>query len=137
MDDLISCIKRAEGLRLFPYKDTANKTTIGWGRNLTDKGISFAEASQLLDNDINDCKLQLLHFDWYNQLDLVRQEVLIELCFNMGISKLLTFTTMISLISQGKYKEAASDLLNTLWAKQVGETRSLNISQRLATGAYS
>ena len=137
MDDLISCIKADEGFRAFPYRDTMGKTTIGYGRNLSDKGISNTEANVLLDNDINECKLELIHFDWYNQLDKVRQEVIIELCFNIGLGSLLKFTTMIGLIEKKAYQDAATDLLNSLWAKEVGVTRSHNMTQRLSTGNYA
>ena len=50
VQDLIS---KHEGLRLFPYADTVGKLTIGFGRNLTDIGISRDEADALLTNDLD------------------------------------------------------------------------------------
>ena len=44
-------IKSDEGLRLKPYADHKGKLHIGYGRNLTDKGISKGEAGILFDND--------------------------------------------------------------------------------------
>ena len=45
-------IIRHEGFRNKPYKCTANKLTIGYGRNIEDNGITKTEASVLLKNDI-------------------------------------------------------------------------------------
>lgn len=137
MDDLISCIKEHEGLRLICYKDTLGFWTIGFGRNLSGKGISNAEALYMLNNDINECKVLLSHYDWFNALDKVRQEVLIELCFNIGLGSLLKFVHMIEYLKQHDYKNAASDMLNSLWARQVGELRSENMAKRLLTGSYA
>ena len=50
--DLIAQLKRHEGFRAKPYQCSANKTTIGYGRNLQDVGITEGEAVSLLNNDI-------------------------------------------------------------------------------------
>lgn len=41
-----------ESYRQFPYTDTTGHLTVGIGRNISQRGISTTEASQLLDNDI-------------------------------------------------------------------------------------
>ena len=48
LQDLIEDLKRDEGFRSHPYRDTVGKLTIGYGRNLDDVGISEREAEQLL-----------------------------------------------------------------------------------------
>ena len=52
LDALKAQLTRHEGLRLKPYRDTLGHLTIGVGRNLSEVGISEAEAIALLDADI-------------------------------------------------------------------------------------
>lgn len=136
MDELTKNIIEHEGLRLFPYKCTAGKLTIGVGRNIQDRGITRDEAMYLLHNDIALSKSELSHYEWFNKLDEVRQGVLIELHFNIGLAKLLKFKNMISFLDSGYYNNAASQLLKSLWASQVGKNRSENMANRLRTGKY-
>ena len=137
MDDkLLNLIKLHEGIKLFPYIDTVGKTTIGVGRNLTDVGISNDEAIMLLNNDINKAEIELAHFTWFTQLDTVRQGVLIELCFNIGLTSLLKFTQTLQAIQSKDYDAAAMHMLNSKWASQVGTGRSENMANRLKTGSY-
>lgn len=79
---------RHEGLRFKPYRCTAGKLTIGVGRNLDDCGISKPEAMVLLDNDILSCEAELLeHLPVvYTGLNDTRKAVLVNMCFNLGIS---------------------------------------------------
>ena len=55
MKTIKDMIRTNEGYRQFPYRCTADKLTIGIGRNLDDKGISPEEANMLLENDIAEC----------------------------------------------------------------------------------
>jgi lysozyme len=136
MDELAQRIEVHESLRLFPYTDTVGKLTIGYGRNLQDRGLSKAEATYLMMNDLDESRMELIHYDWFNKLDKVRQEVLIELHFNIGLTRLLKFKQMIAYLIIGDYTKAAEQLLDSLWAKQVGRTRSQDMANRLTTGKY-
>ena len=137
--DLVSKIKEHEGLCLYAYNDSLGYITVGYGRCLDrrkGKGITQAEAQFLLENDINECRGHLAHFIWFTDLDTIRQDVLVELCFNIGLTGVLEFKNMLSLLAQHNYKGAAADLLDSLWCKQVGPTRSQDMAHRLATGSY-
>ena len=122
--------------RHMPYVDTVGKTTIGYGRNLTDNGISDVEARYLLANDIqsaiNDLRAAL---PWFDSLDEVRQEVLVDLSFNMGISGLLKFKRTLDHIKNGEYPQAAAELLDSLYAEQTGH-RALRNSLALESGSF-
>lgn len=123
-----------EGVRFFPYTDTAGKLTIGVGRNLTDVGISPQEANTLLDNDINGAVAGLnRRWPWFPTLDPMRQRVLIDMAFNLGITGLAGFPKMLAAVEAGAYDEAADEMLDSTWAKQVG-TRAVKLAAMMRTG---
>jgi lysozyme len=134
MDLLKQRIIAHEGLKLKPYKDTVGKLTIGVGRNLDDCGISEDEALGMLDHDLTRCQLELLQFKWYLDLDEVRKGVIIELVFNMGLTKVLMFKNMISFLIAKDYENASKELLDSAWAKQVGVKRSKTLADVLKSG---
>lgn len=136
MNKLKSQLRRHEGLRLLPYECSAGKLTIGYGRNLEDKGISVEEAEQFLDADITDCIKDLERsVDFFGSLDEVRQDVLINMCFNLGIGRLLKFKNMLAALSRGDFKKAAAEMLDSKWARQVGG-RAIELSLQMKTGKY-
>ena len=126
---------RHEGLRLKPYRCTAGKLTIGYGRNLDDCGISQTEAYLLLENDIQNCEKQLLDKipEIYDALDEVRKSVLLNLCFNLGIGGLLEFKNTLAFIAAGDWERAANGMLASKWAKQVGR-RAIELSELMRKG---
>ncbi len=126
---------RHEGLRLKPYRCTAGKLTIGYGRNLDDCGISQTEAYLLLENDIQNCEKQLLDEipEIYNCLDEVRKSVLLNMCFNLGIGGLLEFNNTLAFIAAGDWERAANGMLASKWAKQVGR-RAIELSELMRKG---
>lgn len=128
---------RDEGIRLKPYRDSRGFLTIGVGRNLDEDGISFVEASLLLDNDITsavrDC---VTAFPWFPSLDAVRQGVLVQMAFNLGIVGLKQFTQMLAAVAKGDYVTAAAQMRQSLWAKEVG-ARALRLATEMETGVYA
>lgn len=118
--DVFDLIRRHEGLRLKPYLDTVGKLTIGYGRNLHAKGINRAEAEIMLANDIAECIDSLsASMSFFDTLNNVRQAVLIDMCFNLGLNGLLKFKKMLAAIEQSNYFEAAAEMLDSTWANQV------------------
>ena len=133
---------RDEGEKLKAYKDTRGKWTIGIGHNLDDcgtaplnrtiadvlaNGITQDECDQLFAWDIERTEKDLDRaLPWWRALDPVRQRVILNMCFNMGIGSaklghgLLSFTSTLNFIHLGEYSQAADGMLNTLWAKEVG-----------------
>ena len=129
-------IKLHEGFELYPYKCPAGKLTIGYGRNIEDNGISEEEAELMLANDIQRCVLELKRvLPWYDGLDDVRQAVLIDMCYNLGISRLLKFKRFLSALEQDYYDLAAREMLDSLWAKQVGQ-RAERLALIMKTGEW-
>jgi len=127
-------LKRDEGVRLRPYLCTAGKQTIGVGRNLEDLGITAAEADYLLENDIGRTLSELDQaLPWWRDLSGARQEALINMAFNMGVSRLCGFHKMLKALQKGAYEQAAAEALHSRWAHQVGD-RAGRIAQKLAEG---
>jgi lysozyme len=121
MLDVEKQIKHDEALRLKPYKDTMNKTTIGWGRNLQDNGISVEEAQFLFDNDMKRCRKDLAQYAWYQIQPQPVKDALLNMCFNLGINKLTGFRKMITALINRDYTTAAIEALDSKWATQVGK----------------
>lgn len=97
--------------------------TIGWGRNLSDRGLSHDEAEFLLENDIaavvrelNAAKPALMTND---SLSHERKDALYNMAFNLGIPKLLEFKKMWAALENHDYATAAKEALNSRWATQV------------------
>lgn len=129
-------LQRDEGLRLKSYIDTRGKTTIGYGRNLTDSGISFTEAQMLLDNDIARITAEVVALlPWITNLDAVRQAVLLNMGFNLGPQGLLEFRKMLQAAQAGKWEIAGSEMVSSLWAQQVG-ARALRLRLQLESGEW-
>jgi len=123
-----------EGLKLKVYPDSKGIPTIGIGRNVRDRGITKEEALYLLNNDIDSCERDLDNsLSWWRGLSQNRRLVLLDMCFNLGISRLLEFKNTLNLIRNGKYKLAAIAMLDSLWAKQVGQ-RAKTLSDMMKDG---
>jgi len=110
-----------EALRLRPYRCTQGKLTIGVGHNLDDKPISKRAAEVILEDDIADVVADLDRaLPWWRQLDDARQNVLANMCFNLGLDRLLGFTNTLAAMKRGDYEWAAQGMEDSRWAKQVG-----------------
>lgn len=147
---LIAELRRDEGERLRAYKDTVGKWTIGIGRNLDDvgtapldrtvadvkaKGITSAESAAMLSHDLGRVEADLdRRLPWWRKLDPVRQRVMVNMCFNLGIGGLCGFVNTLKMIEEHRFTEAASNMLASKWARQVG-ARAQRLSAMMRTGA--
>ena len=116
---------RHEGLRLKPYRDSVGKLTIGVGRNLDDIGISEDEAFYLLENDIRRAEetaaeCAALYGVVFESLPEDARLVLVNMAFNLGY-RIGGFKKMFAALKAGDYEEAAREMLDSRWARQVGE----------------
>lgn len=126
-----------EGLRLKPYKCTAGKLTIGVGRNLDDVGITDAEARFMLEGDIARCMGECVReFNWFVDAPELIKEAVINLVFNMGISRFRKFKKTIEHLSNKEYTLAGAELLNSRYADQVGQ-RAIDVANQIADQSTS
>ena len=97
------------------------------GRNLDDRGITEDESDYLLSNDIDLCVEELEGtFPWFATLSDARQRVMVNMCFNLGLSRLLGFEKFLAAMEAGDWETAGIEMLDSKWAVQVG-----NRSERL------
>ncbi len=133
-EKLIKLLITHEGLRLKPYRDTRGKLTIGVGRNLDDVGITEEEAIYLLKNDIK----RVLDFlkerlPYWNGLTETRKMALVDMCFNLGPGGFLSFKRMLAALERGDYEQAAREMLDSRWARQVGR-RAEELAEMMREG---
>jgi lysozyme len=124
-------IKGHEGLRLKPYRCTADKLTIGYGRNLEDRGISPAEAEYLLTHDLSRCEASARHaIPRFRELTAARQEVIVEMIFQLGLGGVLNFKRMIQAIRDNDMPLAGREMLDSKWAQRDTPERATELYQK-------
>lgn len=146
-DKLEAMLIRHEDLRLKPYDDATGKElrpgdtligklTIGVGRNLTDVGITPAEAMILLNADIGQAVADLRrNLKWFDSLNEARQAALIDMRFNLGLAGLSGFPKMLDAMYRHRWKLAAAEAKDSKWARQVGG-RSDEIADMIRSGEW-
>jgi lysozyme len=146
-----------EGMVLTVYKDSLGIDTIGIGRNLKDRGISReeldyldipnmevvyehgiseADARYLALNDIAIVENELCRVHTcVENLDSVRQLILMDMAFNMGVPRLCKFKLMWNAIHEENFEAASREMLDSRWARQVGR-RAKILSDAMASGEF-
>jgi lysozyme len=140
-------IRLHEGERLEPYKDSLGYWTIGVG-HLIDarKGgsllgvpaipLTSEQSATLLKTDVEAHRADLLRaLPWVAMLSDVRQAVLLDMAFNLGVGGLLGFKNTLSMVRAGDYVGAAKGMLQSKWASQVGP-RAIRLSRMMETNTW-
>ncbi len=127
-------LKDHEGCRLKAYRDSLGILTIGYGLNLEEWTITQEMAERLLFDKIrvaiDDAKALCPLFD---DLGDIRQEVLANMAYNLGRSRLKGFKLMFKAIEEANYTWAAEEMMDSKWAVQVGP-RATELAQRMRLG---
>ena len=124
MDAITADLKRDEGFVGHAYQDSEGYWTIGYGRLIDERlggGITECEAEVLLDYDIRRALADLDHaLPWWRELPSSWQRGLVNMCFNLGLTRLLGFKRMLAALQAGDGDRAADEALDSKWARQVG-----------------
>ncbi len=133
-------IKRHEGVRRFVYRCSAGALTIGVGRNIDPNkggiGLSDSEVDMMLTNDIARVYMELeSNLDFFHDLDEARQDVMIDMCFNLGLPRFLEFRKMLAAVELGDYERASAEMVDSRWADMV-KGRAITLSLIMKKGEY-
>lgn len=139
IENIVRSLRGEEGEVLSAYNDHLGYATIGVGR-LIDKrkggGITKEESAYLLGNDIEKVIDQLnKRLPWWSKLDEARKGVLVNMAFQMGVDGLLGFKNTLKMIESGNYSNAATGMLNSLWARQT-PARAKRMAEQMRTGIW-
>lgn len=132
--DVYKMLAYDEGIRLNAYRDTMGILTVGIGHNLEsdpageilkrhlnvgDK-ITEIECQKLFNRD----KTHVYHDldenikDW-SKYAVKYQFILVNMCFNMGINRLLKWANTISAMRRDDHEAVIAGIMNSRYAKQV------------------
>ena len=125
-------LKVEEGFSEKPYKDSLGILTGGYGTNL-EVAHSANAWFAMMHAEVDETDAELQRFPWYTSQNDVRKSVLCDMAYNMGLDGLLHFPHMLSAVANGDYQTAHDEMLNSLWAKQVGQ-RATNLAALMLRG---
>jgi len=135
-DRIKALLRLHEDEKLKPYLCPSGKLTIGVGRNLEDLGISKQESGYLLTNDIIRVEGELDRaLPFWRTLSEVRRAVIADMCFNIGLPKLLSFRKMLAALQQDRYEQAADEMKDSKWHSDV-RTRAERLIKMMRTDQW-
>ena len=114
--ELLDQIKEHEGLKLFPYKCPAGRLTIGYGHNLQDNGLSKSACEYILYDDIDEAKRNLRTIfgnEFFESLKDSKKIALIDMMFNLGMIKFLTFKRFIFAVETQNWENASYEIIHS------------------------
>lgn len=130
---LVDSIKAHEGFRARAYQDSVGVWTVGYGTNLQRLTIDEATAEQWLLRELARLREFFELHQPYPKLSPARQDVILEMAYNLGIAGVLAFGKMWTALAAGDWDEAARQMLDSKWAKQVGQ-RAQDLAGRMRAG---
>jgi lysozyme len=134
--ELLASVKQHEGLRLKAYQDSEGVWTCGYGRNLQEMEITKEQAEIWLIDDLKKAiyELDRAFPDWKEHSE-TRQNVLIEMVFQLGAPRLAGFIQFWAAMRAKDYKRAAQEMINSRWAKQAPK-RVMTLAARMETDSF-
>jgi lysozyme len=138
MTKLIEMLKLHEGVRSKVYMCSAGYETIGVGRNIAESGLGLSddEIEYLLNNDIKRVREELEdNYFWFAALNEARQDAMIDISFNLGLTRLRGFVKALEAMSREQFDIAADEFMDSRWSQQVGN-RAVEVTEMIRTGDY-
>ncbi len=125
-EDLPTRIKRHEGCVLKPYRDSLGFYTVGIGHRLTayemaayKGGITKEEAEEIFQEDLAAAKAAVARaLPWSRSMPPSIQDVLVEMCFQLGIMGLLKFRRFLDALRRSDLRQAVLEMLDSQWHRQ-------------------
>ena len=140
MDRLLASVKKHEGYRNKVYLDTLGKRTVGVGHLCVedfwedDKEYEEKFLMTILEHDLQTAikgAKDLMSENGCMDMDEIAEELIIEMIFQLGKTGVSKFRNMWKHLSALEYASAASEMLDSRWAKQT-PNRAQNMSAEMA-----
>ena len=126
---LLERIKHHEGFRSKVYKCTEGYDTIGYGFAIKDLELDEDVAEMILMR-----KLDLLMnriqktFNWWRSAEDEVKNVVVEMCYQLGVSGFSKFKKTIDHLENKRYGKAATEMLDSKWGRVQTPNRALELS---------
>ena len=128
---LIDSIKEHEGYVPTVYKDSLGIDTIGYGFAIKDLFLNQDICDTILERKLKDLKDKIdSKFDWYKYMPPEIQDIVVEMCYQMGVYGFSRFKKAIAYLQDKKFKEASVEMLDSRWAEQT-PNRAKELSERV------
>ena len=128
MNGLLESIKRHEGFRDRVYDDSLGIPTIGFGFAIKDLVLDEDIAEKILLRKLEDLMLRVnKKFSWWSKSPDIVRDVVMEMCYQLGVSGFSKFKKTIDHLENRRYGKASAEMLDSKWAKQT-PNRALELS---------
>ena len=118
-DELREAVKLSEGYRARVYKDTLGIDTIGYGFAIKNLELDEDICDMILDKKLNKLIKDVDNkFSFMDDIAVEAQDVVYEMCYQLGINGFSKFKKTIAYLRDENYKMAAIEMLDSRWAKQ-------------------
>lgn len=135
-EDVKKALERDEGRIPYAYQDSEGYWTIGVG-HLIDKRLGGRLPEHIIDAlleyDVERAVAEAETFWWFEGLSDARKAVVVNMMFNLGLRKFKGFRRMIAALEREDYEAAADEMLDSKWARQVGQ-RAVRLAQQMRAG---
>tara|TARA_R110000765_G_scaffold175563_1_gene280443 strand:+ start:838 stop:1284 length:447 start_codon:yes stop_codon:yes gene_type:complete len=140
-DQLIQELILDEGYKYETYEDHLGFLTLGVGHLVLDTDPEFKQPVgtpigeerilECLNNDIDTvCNELDRNIPWWKELGDEKMRVLANMCFNLGITRLLKFRKFLAALEAGDFETAGEEMIDSKWATQVG-ARATRLQRRI------
>jgi len=125
---LLDRIKHHEGFRSKVYKCTEGYDTIGYGFAIKDLELDEDISEMILMQKLDNLMTRIgKTFVWWRSADSTVKDVVVEMCYQLGVSGFSKFKKTIDHLENKRYGKASAEMLDSRWAKQT-PNRALELS---------
>lgn len=136
IDNTVERLKLEEGYRKFIYQDSLGYSTVGYGLCIDSRvggsGVTKKEAEYLLRNRVQSLSSAIFRaVPWATMLDIGRQQILIEMAYQMGGRGLMEFKRFLAALKEGNFSLASDEMLDSSWARDHTPARAKRLAARM------
>ena len=110
------------------YKCTEGYDTIGYGFAIKDLELDEDISEMILMRKLDNLMTRIgKTFAWWRSADSTVKDVVVEMCYQLGVSGFSKFKKTIGHLENKRYSKASAEMLDSRWAKQT-PNRALELS---------